>query len=220
MASALMFGEKPPVDTDVCRSRFMTSVRSGNQEEVQKRIDIGIDVNFRDLPSQQTPLLVAVARGDVDTVKTLLDAHADSTVHDVQQNNALHLSVGQDDVRLTELLVHAGVALEECDCRGDTPLLKASRHRRAHLHVGVLLRSGCRPDALSQDVFGRTPLHFAVAASCELSVADALLVRACVCVQSRTSDDRDIVPWRRPLSTCHTQYARACSRLLSWHVFG
>ena len=61
----LMFGEKPPVNTDVCRSRFMQSVRDGDIVELKKRIDIGIDVNFVDRPSLRTPLLEAVARGSI-----------------------------------------------------------------------------------------------------------------------------------------------------------
>ena len=170
-----MFGEKPPVDTDLCRRRFMQSVREGDLAELQKRIDIGIDVNFCDLPSRQTPLLAAVKLGNVEAVDLLLEARADIRARDAQLNTALHISVLYGSPQLTETLVKAGCSLEECDCRGDTVMLKAARSIGGHAHIPALLQASCRVDALSRDL-GRTPLHFAVAAGGAKHTIEALLV--------------------------------------------
>lgn len=171
-----MFGEKPPVDTDLCRRRFMRSVHEGDLADLQKRVDIGIDVNFCDLPSRQTPLLAAVKLGQVEAVELLLEAKADIRARDSQLNTALHISVRYGSPLLTETLIKAGCSIEECDCRGDTVMLKAARSIGGHEHIPVLLQASCRVDAISRDL-GRTPLHFAVVVGGTKDIIEALLVR-------------------------------------------
>ena len=171
----MLLAPPPPESTDVCRSRFMKAVRSENVGELQKRVRAGIDVNFRDKPSRKTPLLVAIGTGNEEVVKLLLDANADLTLRDVQLNNGLHIAVTQPNTAITTLLIKAGCPLEECDCAGNTMLLKASRYLESHVHIPVLLAYGCRPDAASFER-GRTPLHFAVEQKCTLEVAQKLLV--------------------------------------------
>lgn len=161
--------------TDLRRSQFFKSVQNGDLEDMRGRIEIGIDVNFVDLPSKKTPLLVAVAAGNEDAVQILLSANADITARDAQLNTALHLSVGQSNVAMTKRVVEAGCSLEECDCRGDTALLKACRHSASHPHVSTLLQFKCRVDALSLN-HKQTPLHLLIEAKCSPDLLQLVLV--------------------------------------------
>ena len=171
-----MFGEPQPVDTDLCRSRFLANVKNGDSVEMEKRITLGIDVNFCDKPGRDTPLHIAVRQSDFGAVQILLDANANVSALDAQNNTALHLSIMQNNIDITELLLQTKVPLESCDCRGDTALVKASRFASSHVHIPLLLKYNCRVDALNPHS-GRTPLHFVIDQKCDPAVLLQLLVR-------------------------------------------
>ena len=78
--------------------------------EMEKRIVLGLDVNFVTMPSGKSPLHFAVSRSDMTAVRILLDAHADVVALDAQLNTALHVAVAQPDVALTETLLLRSVS--------------------------------------------------------------------------------------------------------------
>jgi ankyrin repeat protein len=64
----------------------------------------GIDVNVRRPTDGQTPLHWAVERGQIDTVRLLLDAGADPTAFDRSGSNPWHVASFMGHTRIAELL--------------------------------------------------------------------------------------------------------------------
>lgn len=78
-----------------------------------------------------TPLHIAVRRGDAEIVPAMLDAGADINAKGDEGFTPLHYAVMYDDVRIVRLLLDRGADVETMSSWGESPLDSASRRRIA-----------------------------------------------------------------------------------------
>ncbi len=114
------------------------------------------------------PVADAAMRGDVPTVRSLLEGGADVNAAQGDGMTALHWAADNGNASLASLLIYAGANLEAATRIGHyTPLHVASRAGHADV-VKALLAAGAKVDARSTS--GATPLHLAAAAGDDQAV--------------------------------------------------
>lgn len=141
-------------DTDIGRA-----VATGKVAEVESLVEAGADINGANTTGQ-TPLHLAVANGNAEMVRVLLEDGAELDLPDAsEQCSALHVAAQNGDVDIVKLLVRYGADLEACTRRQQTPLHLAALHGHPGV-VAQLLRYHVRLD--SQDADGMTAQQLAV----------------------------------------------------------
>jgi cytohesin len=117
--------------------------------------------------SEPDPLFGAVLAGDLETVRSLLDAGAGVDARDHRNETPLHWAALGGHGRIVDLLLARGASVDvQADKTLWTPLHSlACAKDRAGIALS-LVEAGADPDA--RDKWGRTPLHwFAVSGHCE-----------------------------------------------------
>ncbi|KAJ7844145.1 ankyrin repeat-containing domain protein [Mycena olivaceomarginata] len=110
-------------------------------------------------PEEDTNIFVAAQRGDVATLRALLDSgHARATDRNTQNITPLHWAAINAQLPACRLLLDP-VGVDSRDAQGHTALMWAAYQGDA-LSVDLLLRHGASPTV--QDDAGLTPLHWAV----------------------------------------------------------
>ena len=111
----------------------------------------------------ESPLLEAARRGDVEAVRSLLRDGADPNLAAGDGLTALHVAAEQGFVEVVELLLDAGAnATAKTNIGEYEPLHLASRFGHAEV-VRVLLEAGAEPAAVATTT-GVSPLHLAAKA--------------------------------------------------------
>lgn len=111
-------------------------------------------------------------RGDLDMLKVCLDKGVDPKIEDEVGRNAVALAVRDArDLEMVEFLHSKGVALDDPDAVGRTPLHEAAGIGDTAI-VAFLLKNGAKLDR--KDMQGRVPLHSAVMGG-SLKVTEMLL---------------------------------------------
>jgi ankyrin repeat protein len=105
------------------------ATETGNEEAVSLLLTWKPKVDARNACGD-TPLWLAVNRGDVSIVERLLEARADSTGVDQSSNTLLHQVALSGNGGLTELLVKYMADLNARNAQGLTPLAVARGHGR------------------------------------------------------------------------------------------
>jgi ankyrin repeat protein len=110
----------------------------------------------------ETTLMVAIRKGKLDHVRTVLRGSADVNATDVNGRTALHLAVGgyHRDSDLVRLLLSFGADVEIQDSNGGTPLFTAVSARNDSI-VDLLLEAGA--DYSRRNRVGETVLSVALA---------------------------------------------------------
>ncbi|CEM20045.1 unnamed protein product [Vitrella brassicaformis CCMP3155] len=91
-------------------------------------------INFRD-PLQRTPLHHACAKGDVASVKKLIDLEADVFAKDHLGYTALHLSCEEGNLSVVHIMIDSTPDIDEPNKFGETPI-----HLAAHNgHIAAML---------------------------------------------------------------------------------
>ena len=120
----------------------------------------GADVNRKMMligAFPESPMMVAVALGEVEVMKTLIAAGADLKEHDADGMGLLHSAVLSNHVEVAQALIAAGAALNDTDKHGYTPLLYASTVDFGDDRmVNALLKAGA--DAKFKSKSGETAL--------------------------------------------------------------
>jgi ankyrin repeat protein len=117
-----------------------------------------------------TALHLAAAGQRIKIAELLIAAGADpNSAKNRRRSTPLHYaadggvnnphSAGQEQVRMIQLLIHAGADIHAQDANGATPLHRAVRKRRVEA-VKALLEAGSDP--LARNKPGSTPFHLAV----------------------------------------------------------
>ena len=104
----------------------------------------------------ETPLHIALRRGEESHVRVLLDHGAEVNTRDDKGRTPLHEAADCLRIGQMEFLLSRGADANARDNRGETPLHVALR-RGEESHIRVLLDHGAEIDA--RDVTGETPLH-------------------------------------------------------------
>ncbi|WP_071994767.1 ankyrin repeat domain-containing protein [Candidatus Synechococcus spongiarum] len=98
--------------------------------------------------SSQNPLLQAAARGELETVQTLLTAGGDPNVRNDLGQTPLHWAVGGSHMDVANALLKAGADPGARDNDGQTPLHVAVRKGEMEI-FNILLKAGADPDAVN-----------------------------------------------------------------------
>ena len=136
---------------------LLNAVREGNIEKVKEALAADRDsVNTPDRLGR-LPLNAAAGRGDVETVKLLLEAGADFKKGEKTGKAALAAAAEEGRLEVVKLLLAAGAEVDQTDQVGGTAFLWASGVRNSDPEVlKVLLAAGANPNV--SDVNGLTPL--------------------------------------------------------------
>ncbi len=123
-------------------------------------------------PLRTSSLLhIAVARGQVDTVRALLDADWPVDLLAADGLAPLHWALCQDDMTILTLLLEHGSSVDVRSAEGATPLMNAVQKRSVEM-VTFLLEHGANPNAADQRGF--TALHRAADMG-EIRIVQSLL---------------------------------------------
>ena len=98
--------------------------------------------------SSQNTLLQAAARGELETVQTLLTAGGDPNVRNDLGQTPLHWAVGGSHMDVANALLTAGADPGARDNDGQTPLHVAVRKGEMEI-FNILLKAGADPDAVN-----------------------------------------------------------------------
>jgi ankyrin repeat protein len=155
----------------------MTCAKTGAADAVLRLVEFGAAVNAKEPAQNQTALMWAAAERHPETVKALIDSHADLKAHTKQGFTAIHFAVRVGDLESVKLLLAAGVDVniptqtegganrvtsqlgipKTAGALGYTPLLVATVRGQVDLALW-LLDHGADPNNIEG---GFTPLHWA-----------------------------------------------------------
>jgi len=136
------------------------AVRKDDATAIEAVITAGADINAIDKLSKFTPIIIATLRNNPETFALLLEAGADASIIDKNQNNLLHHAAFNNtpDVA-TILLAQDVIDLEHRRSQyGFTPLLVAAFEGNLEM-VDLLVAHGANIEA--QDDWDDTPLNVA-----------------------------------------------------------
>jgi len=128
-----------------------------DQELVEVLIAKGVDVNAKDTALFNTPLLLALDRGQSEMAKLLIAKGARVNVKNSSSVTPLHYRI--NDLELTKLLIAKGADIKAQDSEGNTPLHRAIYHRQSR-KVELLVQRGA--DINTKNEQGETPLNLAI----------------------------------------------------------
>ena len=140
------------------RKLLFKGARNGNEQDVQKAIDFGVQVN-RVSGDEDPPLILAARNGSMGVLRLLLDAGA---IIDARSSTRLETALysaifhGHEEAAL--LLLSAGANPNLAAADRDFPITLASRMNRLHV-VRALIQSRARVD--SHDTDNNTALIYA-----------------------------------------------------------
>lgn len=113
---------------------------TGNQELISKYISSNTDLNQRQAHGW-TPLIMAIAQGDIHTEKSLLDLGADPDIKNLQGRSPLHFAARYANLESSLLLIEYGANINTQDSEGNTPLIIGTIYGRLEI-VDALIKSG------------------------------------------------------------------------------
>lgn len=139
------------------------AMKRGGQELIDFLVDeVKVDINQQDSKGR-TALLLAVDRGYMDNIRTLILKGANVAIADARGDTPLHVAAEEHDnsTQLIEILCAAGADARATNDTGATPLHRAAKHNIEAIHALVLYGKMTIDDINKPDNNGFTPLHYA-----------------------------------------------------------
>jgi uncharacterized protein len=137
------------------------AAEKGNYARVQELLSQGTRIDQLRWPNDETSLMIAARRGDLDIVKALLNAGADINTKNRFGDTALTKAVYKGHTDVVQVLLDAGASTEVAWNRGETPLFEAAQRGYDGI-VKALIDKGANANYRSSRN-GWTPLMIAVA---------------------------------------------------------
>jgi len=154
------------------RDQMMLAVETGHEGLAKLLVERGVRTDMKLNESEDTPLIIAVKRGDARLVKVLLTPGS-LHVRDGMGRTVVHWAAENGYEAIVRMLIASqGRVNDTCDY-GETPLLKAVKGRY-HGVVRCLLDQGA--DANTPDIRGSKPLWWATIDGDEALVRELLPV--------------------------------------------
>lgn len=146
--------------------RFIHALQSGDEAEVTRFLDEGVDVNAHPSATPMLPLIAAVTSGRVQLVRLLLDRGADANRRGARGITALLMAAQMttgESPQIVRALIDAGADASAADEGERTPLFCAVQSglldpSQAVETVRMLVSAGADPSQPSSN--GQTPLGF------------------------------------------------------------
>ena len=143
-----------------------------SKEIVQSVIDLGADVNTTN-NRNVTALMEACKEGNLDTIKTLLNAGADPNIADIDGHTWIHYAIIADNSKETvQSIVSLGADVNTTNNHSITALMIACMKGNIDA-VDVLLHAGADPNIADTDV--ETLIHYAVQEDCSKEILQATI---------------------------------------------
>lgn len=136
-------------------------------ECVQWLVEQGVDINAKS-KSEESPLILAIARDKLDVFKFLIEKGAELRGVDSTGATLLHRAARKKSPELAKLLLAQGADINAKDKRGTTPLHRAADTKSAIETFKLLLEKGA--DRTAKDNDGKTALDYANKAKNEVAI--------------------------------------------------
>ena len=143
------------------------SLESNDVQSLKKSLTFNPSLSNAENEQGLTPLGFAAHLGNIDSVKTLLDFHADinavshSKVTYIPSNTALHAAIaGSRNLKVIELLLENGAETNIFDSNGHTALHTAAFHDDNLQLINLLIKHGASVDAKIDG--GKTAIELAI----------------------------------------------------------
>lgn len=141
-----------------CRARLHHAIYEDDVTEAKRLIKDG-RMDIEKVFSHRTPLILAVERGHLELVKSLVQAGADINHANVDQMTPLMAACQKGHKEIVQYLIKMGAEIYVHNNHGETPLVIACSYERKDL-LPLLINIGS--DLEAKDVRGWTPLIFAI----------------------------------------------------------
>lgn len=137
-------------------SDFITAVRQGNYQEVEKLLHEGVSVESIDPNDKNKPALhIACQNGDMNMVKLLEKNGCNFEAIDFEHLTPIFYAVSSENLQLVQYLLDKGADIEHTDSQDRTPFYWACCQCSVKV-VDFLYRKGSNVNALSR--LSRSPL--------------------------------------------------------------
>merc|ERR1719479_133122 len=116
------------------------AAKNGDLKAVQQFLEKGRPLDVQDSKGI-TPLGYAIGANRIAVVKLLLDNRANPFAVDAAGNSGLHYAAGYGRKELVEYLLKTGVAVNQANAQGQTPLTVA-RQNKQEAAIQILQKQG------------------------------------------------------------------------------
>ena len=143
-----------------------------SKEVLEAVIDLGADVNATN-KRNETALMLASWKGNVDAINVLISAGADQTIESISGKTWLHYAVdGNCSKEVLQAVIDLDADVNATNKQNETPLMWASFNGNVDA-MNVLISAGA--NQAIQDVDGDTYLHYAVHGNGSKEVLQAVI---------------------------------------------
>ena len=143
-----------------------------SKEVLQAVIDLGADVNATN-KHNETALMLASRRGNVDAMNVLINAGANKTIESADGYTWLHYAVyGNCSKEVLQAVIDLGADVNATNKHNETALMWASKNGNIDA-MNVLINAGANKTI--ETAYGDTWLHYAVHGNCSKEVLQAVI---------------------------------------------
>ncbi|XP_060533276.1 fibronectin type 3 and ankyrin repeat domains protein 1 isoform X2 [Cylas formicarius] len=134
------------------KTPLLEAIDVNDIQMVQLLISLGANINKPLEYGKRTPLMIAVFKGHLDIASLLMEKGANISAVDVNGLNLLHYAVDSNELANVTFALNTDLDVNDKDCSGWTPLLRAAILGCSDVILKVLLEHGA--DVNVNDKFG------------------------------------------------------------------